>query len=250
MNDAFEVVPIDSVDPAPYNPRKMKPQQFEKLKASLRDLGFTQPIVCNHRDGSRVIVGGHQRVRAARELGFTQVPVMWVEYDDATERIANIAFNNAEMVGEWDFPKLVAVLTDIEQMKGQVTASGFDEHQIERMKRKVEAMVNKVSPVYPLASKLMEHYDYVVIFTENETDFIHLRQILGITTVRSYKKKKKGIGRVVRFADFIKVWEERHGGTAGADVDGVGDGARAGELDVEDGRDDVREDQAADEDGS
>lgn len=245
----FAVVPIDEPDPAPYNPRKISAQALEKLKASIRDLGFAEPVVVNKRNN--VIVSGHQRVRAAKELGLTEIPVAYGDWEPAEERAVNIALNNLELRGEWDLPKLVATINEIEQMNAAVVGmTGFAEHEIERMKRKLEHDLNKITPVYPLASKLMEHYDYIVIFTENETDFVHLRQILGVQTVRSYKKKKKGIGRVVRFADFIKLWEGRDGdgGTGRTDADGVGQGPRGGIVDVEDGRDDVREDPPADED--
>lgn len=212
----FEMVDIDSLVEADYNPRTIKPQHFAKLKASLRDFGFVDPCIVNKKN--RVIVGGHMRRRAAKELGHTEVPVIWVgPLDETEEKALNVALNNAELAGEWDNAKLVQVLDDVKAHSAQmIAASGFEDYQIDRIRRQVDAALGRSDVVYPIASKMLEHYDYVVIWCDNETDFVHLRQILGIVTERSYKKMKKGIGRVMPFAKFIARWEGRDAATAGA----------------------------------
>lgn len=205
------MVGVEEVNDAVYNPRDMTPQAFQKLKDSLRELGFLEPIVVNA--DTMVLVGGHQRRRAWIELGGTEMPAALCEFpSDAVEKTANIALNNAEMTGTYNKSKLVELLDGIRSVDERlVEITGFQNHELERFRRQVEK-ASGPSAVYPIAAKMMEHYDYVVIFCDNETDFAHLRTILGVKTETSYKKQRKGIGRVVPFAKFIEKWEARGGG--------------------------------------
>jgi len=57
-------VPIESLNPAPYNPRQMPPEEKEKLKRSIQRFGFVEPLVVQLK--GRVVIGGHQRLEAAR----------------------------------------------------------------------------------------------------------------------------------------------------------------------------------------
>ena len=73
----IEIVKIDDVTPADYNPRKINEAQFEKLKQSLQTIGFTVPILVNRKNN--VIIAGHQRTKAARAIGLTEVPAIKIE---------------------------------------------------------------------------------------------------------------------------------------------------------------------------
>ena len=73
---------------ASYNPRKMSEAEMLSLRKSLRTFGAVQPIIVNSR--TRLIVGGHQRVRAASLEGLDILPVVWVDLDDAGERSLNL----------------------------------------------------------------------------------------------------------------------------------------------------------------
>lgn len=80
-----KVVPIDSIKPADYNPRKINEKQFEKLKYSLKKLGCVIPVLVNEEEN--IIIAGHQRSKALKSLGETEVPVFYVKgvsaYDEA-----------------------------------------------------------------------------------------------------------------------------------------------------------------------
>lgn len=80
-----KVVPIDSIKPADYNPRKINEKQFEKLKQSLKKLGCVIPVLVNEEEN--IIIAGHQRSKALKALGETEVPVFYVKgvsvYDEA-----------------------------------------------------------------------------------------------------------------------------------------------------------------------
>lgn len=70
------VVPIGSLVPNDDNPNKMSARQFSMLVDNMRKVGFTDPIFCRPLpNGKLEVVGGHHRLEAARELGYTEVPV-------------------------------------------------------------------------------------------------------------------------------------------------------------------------------
>src|ERR1039457_1045090 len=74
---------------APYNPRRIEPDQLAALRRSLRTFGAVEPVVANRRSGR--IVGGHQRVKAAEAEGIETLPVVWVDLDETGEKQLNLA---------------------------------------------------------------------------------------------------------------------------------------------------------------
>jgi len=70
---SIEYIAPGKLNPAAYNPRKISPQEFQRLCRSIREFGFIEPAVVR-KDG--VIIGGHQRVKAAMEVGLEKIPVL------------------------------------------------------------------------------------------------------------------------------------------------------------------------------
>jgi ParB-like chromosome segregation protein Spo0J len=108
----LETIAIDKIQPAKYNPRKdLKPgdAEYEKLKKSIKEFGFIEPLVMNKR--GNVLIGGHQRLKILKELGYTDVDVSVVDLPPAKEKALNIALN--KISGEWDFPLLKDLLQEI-----------------------------------------------------------------------------------------------------------------------------------------
>ena len=94
-------VKLNELKPSEYNPRKMSPKQAEELKESLRQFGFVDPLVVNrHPSRENVVVGGHMRLAAAKELGLREVPVVYVDLDEKRERELNLRLNRN--IGEWE----------------------------------------------------------------------------------------------------------------------------------------------------
>jgi ParB-like nuclease domain len=89
----IELVDIDSLQAWDKNPRARDPERFEWLQMSLRKFGFVMPVYA--REGDGVLYSGHQRTGAAREIGFTQVPVCWVPAakNEKGDRNMNVLFN-------------------------------------------------------------------------------------------------------------------------------------------------------------
>lgn len=94
------IAKLSDLKAAPYNPRKISPAALKGLRASIERFGVVQDIVVNRRSG--YVVGGHQRLEALRLEKRTEVPVCWVDLDDAEERALNVALNNPHISGEFD----------------------------------------------------------------------------------------------------------------------------------------------------
>jgi site-specific DNA-methyltransferase (adenine-specific) len=90
----------DTLRPAAYNPRKISKEALKGLQASIERWGVVQDIVVNSRN--LVVIGGHQRLAALKVAGVKDVPVTWVDLDEADERALNVALNNPHISGEFD----------------------------------------------------------------------------------------------------------------------------------------------------
>lgn len=99
------MVEAATLNPAPYNPRRMTEKQVADLRASIEQFGLVDPLVVNNAPGrENVVVGGHMRLRVAQMLGHTQVPVVYVTLDEERERELNLRLN--KNTGEWDWDVL------------------------------------------------------------------------------------------------------------------------------------------------
>lgn len=116
---------VEELKAAEYNPRKdLKPgdTEYEKLKRSIIEFGYVEPIIWNKRTGN--VVGGHQRLKVMKDLGHTEVDCVIVDLDDKKEKALNIALN--KISGEWDNTLLANLLQDLDKNGYDVTLTGFD----------------------------------------------------------------------------------------------------------------------------
>ena len=116
---------VTQLQPAKYNPRKdLKPgdPEFEKLRRSVEEFGYVEPIIWNKRTG--VVVGGHQRLKVLQHLGYTEVDCVVLDIDEQKERALNVALN--KISGEWDIPLLTSLLKDLNDGGYDATITGFD----------------------------------------------------------------------------------------------------------------------------
>jgi len=121
----IEKIPIDHLRAAEYNPRKdlkAGDPEFEKLRRSIEQFGYVEPAIWNKRTGN--VVGGHQRIKVLRHLGYTEADCVVVDLDKAQEKALNIALN--KISGEWDVSGLTALLKDLEQSGFDLSLTGFD----------------------------------------------------------------------------------------------------------------------------
>jgi ParB/RepB/Spo0J family partition protein len=93
-----EQIPIDDLRPDPANPRRISDDELNALERSLRQFGFVQPVLARRKD--RTVIGGHQRLVAARRIGLTTVPVIWLDVSVEQARLLGLALN--KISGSWD----------------------------------------------------------------------------------------------------------------------------------------------------
>jgi DNA modification methylase len=126
----IQKIPIDQINPAAYNPRKdLQPgdPEYEKLKRSMQEFGYVEPIVWNKRTGN--IVGGHQRYKILLDMGMQEVDCVVVDLDETKEKALNIALN--KISGDWDLPKLKDLLQELDTGEFDLELTGFDMDEIE-----------------------------------------------------------------------------------------------------------------------
>ena len=118
--------------PAEYNPRKdLKPgdPEYEKLKRSIEEFGYVEPVIWNKTTGR--VVGGHQRLKVLIDLGITEVDCVVIEMDEAKEKALNIALN--KISGDWDKDKLALLISDLQGEAFDVSLTGFDPDEIDNL---------------------------------------------------------------------------------------------------------------------
>lgn len=119
-----DVWPVEKVVPYARNPRKNEGVPVAKVKASLKEFGWRQPIVV---DAEGVIIVGHTRYKAALELGMKDVPVHVAEgLTDAQVKAYRIADNKTGDFAEWDDDLLKLEFADLAEMDFDIDLTGFD----------------------------------------------------------------------------------------------------------------------------
>ena len=94
----------------PANPRFIRDEKFEKLKKSLQDdpemLGYRELLVYPLDDKKYIIIGGNMRYRAAKELGFTELPCKIIPKDVSVEKLKAYTIKDNNGYGDWDWNML------------------------------------------------------------------------------------------------------------------------------------------------
>jgi hypothetical protein len=127
----FKKLKIEQLKHADYNPRKdlkAGDPEFEKIKNSINEFGYCEPIIVN---SDFTIVGGHQRSKVLKELGYTEVDCVVIDIDKTKEKALNIALN--KISGEWDFEALAKLLDDLKVEDYNVELTGFDMKEAEKL---------------------------------------------------------------------------------------------------------------------
>lgn len=131
----IQKIPAARLNPAAYNPRKdLKPgdKEYEKLKRSIAEFGYVEPVIWNVQTGN--VVGGHQRLKVLMDLGHTEIDCVVVDLDLQREKALNIALNKIQ--GDWDESKLASLMADFDAEAFDVSLTGFDAAE-------VDALLNK-----------------------------------------------------------------------------------------------------------
>ena len=127
---------IGDLRPDPANPRRISNDELESLTRSIREFGLIDPIIARMED--KVVIGGHQRLLAARKLGFKQVPVVLVDLSEEQSRLLNLALNRIS--GTWDQELLARLLADLSAAPDvDVSLTGFSEDELQKHLKSLES---------------------------------------------------------------------------------------------------------------
>lgn len=124
-------VAVEALIPYAKNSRTHDDAQVAQIAASIKEFGWTNPILV---DGDKGIIAGHGRLMAARKLGLTKVPV--IELKDMTEaqkKAYVIADNKLAMNAGWDMDFLKLELQDLEDADFDLSLTGFDDKELDQL---------------------------------------------------------------------------------------------------------------------
>jgi len=119
-------VELSQLTPWEDNPR-LNDQAVDTVARSISAFGFNVPILC---DRNLMIIAGHTRWKAARELGLETVPTIVLEMTDQQRRAFSLADNKTAEIADWDFPKLREILDELSSEDVDLEDLGFSDAEL------------------------------------------------------------------------------------------------------------------------
>ena len=117
----IETVPIEKIVPYENNPR-INDEAVKYVAESIKQFGFKNPVILSENN---VIIAGHTRVKAAKKLGYTEIPCIYArDLTDEQIKAYRLADNKVSEMSVWDFDKLEEELAEIDM---DMELFGFEE---------------------------------------------------------------------------------------------------------------------------
>lgn len=132
----IQKINIEKLKAAEYNPRKdLKPEdeEYQKIKRSILEFGYVAPIIVN---ADMTVIGGHQRLKILKELGYEEVECNIVDLNKTKEKALNIALN--KITGEWDNSKLEELLAELKETDIDMDMTGFTFDEVDNILKDIE----------------------------------------------------------------------------------------------------------------
>ena len=124
----FQLVSIDKLVPYINNARTHSPEQINKLRSSLREFGFINPIII---DRAFNVIAGHGRLEAAKAEGIAEVPCVFADHlTEAQKKAYILADNRMAMDAGWDEELLRIEIESLQGSDFDVSLTGFDEKEL------------------------------------------------------------------------------------------------------------------------
>jgi DNA modification methylase len=124
----MKLVPIGKLVPYANNARTHSPEQILKLRSSLREFGFVNPVIIDRDYG---VIAGHGRILAAKEEGITEVPCVFADHlTEAQKKAYIIADNRMAMDAGWDEEMLRVEIEALQSADFDPLLTGFDETEL------------------------------------------------------------------------------------------------------------------------
>ena len=124
----MQLVDINKLVPYVNNARTHSPEQITKLRSSLREFGFVNPVLIDREFN---VLAGHGRLTAAKEEGIKEVPCVFVEHlSEAQKKGYILADNKLALDAGWDDALLKVEMESLQEMGFDIGMTGFDEMEI------------------------------------------------------------------------------------------------------------------------
>lgn len=201
---------VNELIPYENNPR-INDEAVEYVKNSIKEFGFKVPIVI---DKNNVIIAGHTRLKASLELGLKEVPCIIA--DDLSEeqiKAFRLADNKVSEKSQWDFSKLDEELDSILD----IDMSLFD---FEKSCQEIKEEIEKEKPEIEFTEILGEEHNYIVLYFDNEVDWLQAETLFNLKQVQcpSTRKdgkitnsmKRVGVGRVLKGKEALERLREEY----------------------------------------
>ena len=195
---------IDKIIPYHNNPRKN--QAIDKVASSINEYGFQQPIVV---DSNMVVIVGHTRLLASKKLGLKKVPIAIADLSKNQAKAYRLADNRTNEDSSWDEELLKGELLDLEDLIGK---TGFEDSELEKLLEEPEP---EDEPDVEFSEEIGEQHNYVVLYFDNDIDWLSAQTHFNLQTVSSKRSNgkpwSKGIGRVINGADYLTELRKQNG---------------------------------------
>ena len=200
-----KIIPISQLSPMKDNAKKHPAWQIEKLVFSISTYSkdephLLQPLVVDEKN---TVLIGNGRLEAIKQLGWQTVEVIVKDGLTEDQKKALSILDNKSVSLEWNEDILVKELPDLAD---KALETGFSEKEIQNLLMKANKAIeeNVEQPTYDMTPQLYEKYDYILLFFDNEIDFLNASQLVGLKKMRDRMKNQKvGLYRAVKGNDAI-----------------------------------------------
>jgi len=172
---------IKELKPYKKNAKKHPKEQVERIANSIKEFGFTQPVIV---DKNNEVVAGHGRILGAKKAGLKSVPTVCLEELTEEQIKAYRLVDNKLNESEWDYNLLDEELENLtEDIDMEVFGFSIDALEDETI---------EVEPDVPFTEILNEENNYIVLKFNNKIDWLNAMGLFGIEKAKAYPTRKEG----------------------------------------------------------
>jgi hypothetical protein len=205
----IEYVDINELKEYSNNAKLHPDEQIEQIKQSIKDFGMNDPLAI---DKNNVIIEGHGRLLACRQLGIEQVPVIRLnELTEEQRKAYTLVHNKLTMNSDFDIDVLQDELSNI--IDFDMESYGFefldDDEEVEEV----------IEPEVQFTEVLGEEHNYIVLYFDNDVDWLQICSLLDISEKKnlstrkdgyvSHAMERKSVGRVFKGNDALERLREQ-----------------------------------------
>lgn len=187
----LEEISIDKLIPWEKNPR-CNNHAVEAVIKSIKAFGFNVPILC---DTDYNVIAGHTRLKAAKKMGFSSIPVIILNLTEDQCNAFSIADNKTAEIADWDFPKLHNILEELKLKDFDLTMLGYTDEELQAI----------------LADKSEFNWDDF----DNELSIIEDKEYINFPVKVRLKEKEKLLNEITNYAKLNNIKENDKGILAG-----------------------------------